>query len=75
MQVVQTHLTQSTPTGTSHLIAWLPVNPKVKPGVLVDLDKDPDDRWKVEEQFMVTSAENIQRGWGLELPKSQRTER
>jgi len=60
--------------GTSHMITWLPADRRLMPGVEVDLDKDPNDRWKVMELYMTTESENIQRGWGLDLPRSVRTE-
>jgi hypothetical protein len=75
MMVVQTKLTKPTPTGTAHLIAWLPVDPRVKPGSVISLDKDEDNRWKVEAQFATQDSDLINTKWGLELPKSQRTER
>jgi hypothetical protein len=74
MQVIQTHLSRPTYEGTAHMITWLPVHPKIKPGAIISLDKDPD-RWRVEQTFQTTDLENIQTRWGLDLPKSQRTER
>jgi len=56
------------------MITWLPADRRLMPGVEVDLDKDPNDRWKVMELYMTTESENIQRGWGLDLPRSVRTE-
>lgn len=76
MQVVQTHLTQETDTGVRHLITWLPVDHRLKPGAVVDLDKNPNDQWTVKEMFSLTQdAETLAKKWGLDLPKSQRTER
>jgi hypothetical protein len=75
MQVVQTHLTQPTPIGVNHTVAWLPVRSDVRKGSVVSLDKDPRDRWTVQEQGVVLEQNEIQRGWGLSLPRSQRTER
>ena len=76
MQVVQTHLTQATETGMRHLIMWLPVDPRLKQGVTVDLDKNPNNQWKVTEMFSLTAdAEELSKKRGLDLPKSQRTER
>ncbi len=75
MKVVQTKLTKRTETGTAHLVAWLPVDPRVRRGSVVSLDKDDSDRWTVEAQYAVQDADAIQTKWGLELPKGQRTER
>ena len=74
MQVVQTLLKRTIATGTEQKVCWLPVRPDVKPGVVVSL-KDEESRWVVAEQYATTDSDNIQRGWGLNLPKSQRTER
>lgn len=72
MQVVQTLLTQ----GTSQQVAWLPVDPRVKKGSVVTLKDEPESgEWEVSEQYMKQEASDIQRGWGNDLPKSQRTER
>jgi hypothetical protein len=58
------------------LITWLPVDSKLKQGVTVDLDKNPDDQWTVAEMFSLkTDADDLSKKWGLDLPKSQRTER
>lgn len=74
MRLVQTHLVQNYDGGTSHMIVWLDIHPKVKCGTFITLDKNLSDWWRVEEQFAVTDSESIQRKWGLSLPKSQRTE-
>lgn len=70
MQMIQTHLRR----GTDHIVAWLPVDARVKTGTTVSLDKQ-DGRWHVEDQYAVQPLDHIQRGWGLDLPKSHRTER
>ena len=70
MKLIQALIKQ----GNSHMITWLPADRRLKIGVEVDLDKDVNDRWKVSELYMTTDSENIQRGWGLNLPKSVRTE-
>ena len=70
MFVVQTHLSH----GTNHIIAWLPVDQRVKAGSVVSIDKQ-EGRWRVEKQYAVQSVDHIQRGWGLDLPKTHRTER
>ena len=72
MQVVQTLLVQ----GNSQQVAWLNVDPRVKKGSVVTLKDEPESgEWEVAEQFMKQEAADIQRGWGNDLPKSQRTER
>ena len=75
MQVVQTHLTRQTANGERHLKTFLPVDPRVKQGSVITLDKDREERWRVEQQYGISESGDIQRGWGLDLPKSQRTER
>ena len=75
MNVVQTKLAKPAPAGTAHLIAWLPVDPRVKPGSIVSLDKDEGNRWRVEAQYATQDSDLINTKWGLELPRSQRTER
>ena len=76
MQVVQTLLKQPTERGVRQEVAWLPVDPRVKKGSVVTLKDEPESgQWEVAEQFSKMDSENIQRGWGLDLPKTQRTER
>lgn len=70
MQLVQTHLTQ----GNDHMVTWLEPDSRVKVGSLITLDK-VEGVWRVAEQYSYTLLEAIFRGWGLDLPKSQRTER
>ncbi len=72
MTLIQTKLKQ----GTIEKVVWLPVDPRVKVGSKLTLKDEPDnDEWEVIEQFDRQDSENIQRGWGLDLPKTQRTER
>lgn len=75
MKVIQTALAKRTETGTARLVAWLPVDPRVKCGTVISLDKVDNDRWMVEAQYAVQDQELINTKWGLELPRSQRTER
>ena len=75
MKVVQTALSKRIETGTAHLVAWLPVDPRVKRGTVVSLDKVDNDRWTVEAQYVTQDLELINTKWGTQLPKSQRTER
>lgn len=56
------------------MITWLPVDRRLKPGAVIELDKDPNDLWRVKEMFSTTDSGDIQRGWGLDLAKSNRTE-
>lgn len=74
MQLVQAHLTQKTATGITHLTTWLPWAPRLKAGVEVELDRDPGDRWHVDELYSTIESEKIEQRWGLSLPRSQRTE-
>ena len=70
--MVQTRLK----SGTNEAVVWLPVDSRVRVGSSISLDKRKG-RWSVEEQYAVAPLFHIefQRGWGLDLPKSQRTER
>ena len=76
MEVVQTLLHQRSERGIHAQVAWLPVDPRVKPGKLVTLKDEPESgQWTVSEQYARSQVEDIPRLWGLNLPKSQRTER
>ena len=77
MQVVQTRLQQKTETGgVSVTVAWLPVDPRVKKGSVISFKDEPESgKWEVTEMYVRQDSELIQRGWGLDLPRSQRTER
>jgi len=76
MQVVQTMLQQKTERGVHVKVAWLPTDPRVKPGKVVTLKDEPESGpWEVVAQYTRQDHEDLQRGWGLDLPKSQRTER
>jgi hypothetical protein len=76
MEVVQTLLVQKTETGVNHTVVWLPVDPRVKRGSIISLKDEPErGKWEVAKLFHRQSLSDIQRGWGLDLPKSQRTER
>ena len=70
MQLIQTLLRHE----NTFQVAFLPVDHRVKAGTFLSLKGD-SRHWAVEKQFTEQDAENIQRGWGLDLPKSQRTER
>ena len=76
MEVVQTLLHQQSEQGIHAQIAWLPVDPRVKPGKLVTLKDEPETgEWEVVQQYARQDSDDIPRKWGLDLPKSQRTER
>lgn len=70
MNLRQTHLV----SGNEQLITWIPVDRRVKKGSIISLNKETK-QWNVKEIFSSTDSENIQSGWGLDLPKSIRTER
>lgn len=77
MKIIQTHLVRPNgDRGMTHLYTWLPIDPRVKPGVKITLD-DQDNTWvwEVKDQFMTSDTDNLNTKWGLALPKSQRTER
>lgn len=74
MQVIQTKLMRQTETGRATLVAWLPMKSNVHVGTVVSLSGS-DERWRVEEQWQAMDSSLINQKWGLDLPKTQRTER
>ena len=60
--------------GKEMMLTWLPVDPRVKVGSVISLEKG-GEKWKVVSQYSPQHENTIQRGWGLDLPKSQRLER
>jgi hypothetical protein len=78
MEVVQTLLHQRKEKGIHAQIAWIPVDPRVKKGSVITLKDNPESgEWRVAELYVTRQqSEDIEhRKWGLDLPKSQRTER
>ena len=76
MEVVQTLLHQRKEQGIHAQVAWLPVDPRVKKGSVITLKDEPESgMWEVVEQYVQQDSALIPRKWGLDLPKSQRTER
>ena len=73
MKVIQTLLEKQTELGKMCLVTWLPVDPRVKPGTRITL-KDTEGVWRVSKMYSTQEMDSIPRGWGLDLPKSQRTE-
>lgn len=67
---IQTHLQH----GTTHMMTWLDPDPRVKVGSIIELQRMDDILWEVIWQSKPAVA-GEQRKWGLDLPKSQRTER
>lgn len=59
---------------TVETVVWLPKDTRVKEGSVISLGKD-ERKWLVEEQYATTDSQNLHQGWGLELPRSHRTER
>ncbi len=55
------------------LIVWVECG-RVKTGTVVSFKETGDRTWFVTRCYS-TIAEHLNRGWGLDLPKSQRTER
>jgi hypothetical protein len=75
MQVVQTHLMRKTEQGTEvHTICWLDWHPRVRVGSVVTLEGS-DERWRVLSWGSAQDSGEINRKWGLDLPKTQRLER
>ncbi len=69
-QLVQTLLS----TDRTYQVAFLPDDNRVRVGTRISLKGD-DRQWEVKAQFARQDVDSIQRGWGLDLPKNQRTER
>lgn len=70
MQLIQTLLHSE----NTAMLTFLPVDSRVKRGTVLSLKGD-ERRWTVEAQYMEVTEHSIQRLWGLDLPKSQRTEK
>ncbi len=70
MLMVQTELRKE----KRRIVTWLPQDNRVKVGSVISFEKGGDS-WAVTQQGIPRSESSIQRGWGLDLPKSQRTER
>ena len=70
-KLVQTSLTSD---DGGCLVTWLPADPRVKIGTRLTLE-GVEGWWKVVGQYVTQDSENINRKWGLNLPKSVRTER
>lgn len=68
--LVQTRLQHQ----NNQMVAWLPVDSRVKVGSRISLKNEPII-WEVKEQYSTAQSDDLQRGWGLSLPKNQRTER
>jgi hypothetical protein len=63
-------------TGLTSTTAWIPVTERLKPGMVVSFVGYPDRKWTVlRVGTIVQDHEQIEQKWGLDLPKSQRTER
>jgi hypothetical protein len=76
MKVTQTHLMRKTEQGTEvHTICWLDVRPNVRVGSRVSLEDSPNEWWTVLSQGGLQDSSEINRKWGLDLPKTQRLER
>jgi hypothetical protein len=74
MKMVQTQLVQ----GNANVMTWLPQDPRVRVGSVIELQKAKNNlsgTWQVAWQSQPQEDSTIQRGWGLDLPKSARTER
>jgi len=54
------------------ILTWLDYNSKVKPGSIISIEED-EGKWEVVEQYDILKWED-RKLWGLNLPKSQRTE-
>lgn len=70
MLMIQTQLAH----GNTQMVAWLPQDSRVKRGSVISLETG-GERWTVLKQYTPCDSSTIQRGWGLDLPRSQRTER
>ena len=70
MDMIQTELS----SGRKRIITWLMRDSRVKVGSVISFEKG-GEQWRVEKQYTAIDSDCIQRGWGLDLPKSYRTER
>jgi hypothetical protein len=61
--------------GTRRLITWFPYDPKIRVGATITLKNGIGGTWGVNKLYSKMDSTQIQRGWGLDLPKSARTER
>jgi hypothetical protein len=61
-------------SGTTQLVCFVPDDKRLKVGTRLTL-KDDDTEWTVEAMYAEMRHHEINRVWGLDLPKSQRTER
>ncbi len=59
MDYRQTHLI----SGSTHLVCWLPINRRVRPGTRLTLKKEPGT-WTVKEVYgTVLPRAALERGW------------
>ncbi len=58
---------------TARLIVWAEARAPL--GSIVTFKETGDTRWRVTTVYGVPMPLAVNRGWGLDLPKSQRTER
>jgi hypothetical protein len=59
-----------------HRTTWVDKSWGAKVGDGIVFTDEPNIVWGVEEVYStITKSENLNTKWGLELPKSQRTER
>jgi hypothetical protein len=78
MKLVQVQFSQPFPPPTRGIklqLAWVEEHWKLKKGDVISFEDD-ESKWKVEKVYsQVEDLANIKTKWGLNLPKSQRTER
>ena len=71
-QIECEQMNNDAPTSTL-IVVW--AEAKAKAGNIVTFKETGDLRWRVMKTYGVPVELTLNRGWGLDLPKSQRTER
>ena len=64
---------ESAAPSVARLIVW--AEAKAPLNSIVTFKETGETRWRVTSVYGVPMQLNVNRGWGLDLPKSQRTER
>jgi len=75
MLMVQVDFRKDNGSTITEKVVWVDASWDLKPGNLVEFCAEPGI-WKVMKVYKTQiAAANLNKKWGLDLPKSQRTER
>lgn len=75
MLMVQVQFERDNGTSTTGRVVWVDASWNLKAGNIVEFEHEPG-LWKVQRVYKTQiAAAALGMKWGLELPKSQRTER